>query len=79
MIDKTINLFSLKKKEGKFKLDCDNKIKSKYKEYNPLLDKNLNPFFSLKSNERTLKKEDLLQIKVLLFMIIFIKNHLYHF
>ena len=56
MIDKTINQFSLRKKEGKFKLDCDNKIKSKYKEYNPLLDKNLNPFFSLKSNERTLKK-----------------------
>ena len=56
MIDKTINLFSLKKKEGKFKLDCDNKIKSKYKEYNPLLDKNLNPYFSSKSNEKTLKK-----------------------
>ena len=55
IINKTINQFEISKKEGQFKLDCDNKIKSKYKEYNPLLDNNLNPYFSIDSNEQILK------------------------
>ena len=43
-----------RKQEGKFKLDCVDKTKSRYKEYNPLFDKNLNPYFSTNVNKKTL-------------------------
>ena len=55
VISRKLSQLILRKKEGQFKLDCDNKKKSKYIEYNPLLDKNLNLYFKSHANEQRLK------------------------
>ena len=56
VIHRKLSQLILRKKEGQFKLDCDDKKKSKYIEYNPLLDKNLNLYFNTHANEQRLKK-----------------------
>ena len=44
-----------KKAESRFVLDCSNSTKSRYREYNPLLDKNLASFFNTRNNQNFLK------------------------
>ena len=54
-VDKIFGDSAAKKQEGNFVLDCIDKKKSRYKIYNPLLDKNLNPYFSTEINKKFLQ------------------------
>ena len=54
-VEETMSKMASKKAESKFVLDCSNSTKSRYREYNPLLDKNLNPYFSTSVNRKALK------------------------
>ena len=55
MVDKIFGDSATKKQEGNFVLDCIDKKKSRYRVYNPLLDKNLTPFFSTNLNKKFLQ------------------------
>ena len=54
-VEETMSKMASKKAESRFVLDCSNSTKSRYREYNPLLDKNLNPYFSTSTNRKALK------------------------
>ena len=55
MVEKIFGDSATKKQEGNFVLDCIDKKKSRYRVYNPLLDKNLTPFFSTNLNKKFLQ------------------------
>ena len=54
-VENLIEKGNKRKKENSFVLDCNNKIKSKKKLYNPLLDSCLSQFFTSNTNKELLK------------------------
>ena len=73
-MEEKIRELNLLSQEGDFVLDCTNKEKSELKEYVPLYDYHLVYYFRSNVNQKELKKRDLLMIKDLLCMILFIEK-----